>query len=714
VNNFCFFEIYLKDAKLITDSRFIDFSNTIQLKIPLSRSIMTFKDFEVKKIHIRIHGDNIVECERTLGLISKAYNIQVEMCSENIYFPTFKLNVNSDTEIEIELLGGHNRWGININDELLKYGAPLREAADAYVTILTGDMEELLFAIEYCGALPAGNNAWQRSGRAANCAELGIPYLYFAELGGVELNAEREIKAPRFPNPIVPFSYLTSSKDLNIICLPIYQAHPAISKPLREKLTPVFGFEACLHLIKILIEKNDETIFSVENLFSKGLSLVKILANERKSIDTFRGAEWDAFLRLDSGIKKAEWIKKQPNRQTWRKKTSEKINITKNFKTLITQTQSLNCLAIGAKDIPVCLLVNGNIKAFSIILKSIYNNTAIKNLASIIEDKNKPLLLVWITGFKPRGDDSRPDRGLVPLARMLFGNDIDILSIVYGPAKKSTWKKFEENYPQLAKENGLWESILNLSNYCLADSVTSEYGALCHIIERNETRAHSKILMKAATTVPVFGEHDIDTAVHSIFSRKRQAHIFESLCNPPGGDWSGISYYDYDTTTEFRWTSLPRVSAIQAKRPDHIIQVNKEETLYFLIIESKNHETDLEQNIGERLCNYVKALFAIPPTAYRKENRYNKSFEWALYNGKESLLRQFITLSGAAYCYRNEAELQNSFDKGGIDFVMAFEFKPAIEISILHIKTTEKSRFIADMLTAFCAQWKFGLKIKIH
>jgi hypothetical protein len=679
---------------------------------------MVIKEVKVKKTRIRIHGDNIVECERTLNLISRAYNTQAEVCSESIYLPTFNLHTNPDTEITVELFGGHDRWGININNELSKYGAPLREAADSYVTLLTDKTEELLFAVEYCGALPAGNNAWQRSGRAANCAEIGIPYLYFAEIGGVELNSEREIKAPRFPNPIVPFSYLTTSKSLHIICIPIYQAHPAISSPLRDKFAPIFGFDACLNLIKILIEKNTAITNDAGQLLAKGLSLVKILADDRKSIDTFRGEEWDAFLRLDSGIKKAEWIKTQQNKQIWRKKTSDKINTTNTFKNLLLKTQSLNCLSIGAKDIPVCLLVNGNINAFSILLQSIYHDSEIETLASTIADKNKPLLIVWITGFKPRGDDSRPDRGLVPLARMLFGNDIDILSIVYGPAKKTTWKKFKEDYTQLANENGLWESILNLSNYCLADSATSEHGALCQIIERDMTRTHTKIVMQSANTVPAFGEHDIDTAIHSIFSRKKQEHIFESLCNPPGGDWSGISYYDYETATEFRWTSLPRVSAIQAKRPDHIIQINRENTskqkVYFLIIESKNYESDLEQNIGERLCHYVDALFSIPPTAYRTKNKNESDVEWSLYEQKESPLHQFLMLSGAAYCYRNDAELQNSFDKGGVDFVLSFEFKPSAETSILHIKTAEKSRFIGDLLAAFCGQRDFGIKIKIH
>ncbi|MEI6436946.1 MAG: hypothetical protein WCP32_19140, partial [Bacteroidota bacterium] len=70
---------------------------------------------------------------------------------------------------------------------------------------------------------------------------------------------------------------------------------------------------------------------------------------------------------------------------------------------------------------------------------------------------------------------------------------------------------------------------------------------------------------------------------------------------PPGGDWSGISYWDFSDKTEYRWTSLPRVSATKAKRPDHIIQINSQEVNSFLVIESKNNAKDLEENIGNRL-----------------------------------------------------------------------------------------------------------------
>ncbi len=179
----------------------------------------------------RIHGDNIIECERALKLIVLAYSATVKRLKSSIYLPIYQINTSENQLFTVDLLSGHDRWNVQIKDELAKHGAPLREATDAYVTKLSDDeqKEDILLAIEFCSALPAGNNAWQRSGRALTCSEIGIPYFYFAEIGGVELDDKRAVKAPRFPNPIVPFSYLTTSKSLQVVCVPIYEPHPAIT-----------------------------------------------------------------------------------------------------------------------------------------------------------------------------------------------------------------------------------------------------------------------------------------------------------------------------------------------------------------------------------------------------------------------------------------------------------------------------------------------------
>jgi hypothetical protein len=657
---------------------------------------------------LRIHGDNIIECERSLLLISKGFDTQPVHISDCIYFPRYVLKTAKES-IEIELFAGHDRWGINISQELSNYGSPLREAADSYVTRLLEDsQEELLFAIEYCNALPAGNNAWQRNGRAITCAEIGIPYLYFAEVGGVELDAGRKVKAPRFPNPIVPFSYLTSSKSLNVICIPIYQAHPAITGELRTKFTPVFGVDTSLRLIRFLIEKDDE-YNSLESLEKKGLSLVQILSDERRTIDTFRGEEWKKFLNLKSSIAKVNWIKSLKNRQIWKKKTSSKVSTSKSFKKLLEKTVALNCLSVGAKDIPICLIANGNIKRFSDVLKDIYNSKEIRKIAKEIGLKKSPLLVVWLTGFKPRGDDSRPDRGLVPLARMLFGNEIDILSIVYGPAKPSTWKKFADNYSSLAEENGLWQAVIHLSNYILADSSTSKNGPMGKIVERDLRRKHKKIVINTANTDVVFGEHDVDTAIHSLFTKNNPTNIFESMCNPPGGDWSGISFFDQGEKIEYRWTSLPRVSEDKAKRPDHVIQINIDNELVFLSIESKNNSSTLEDRIGNRLKSYISLLFKNQPTALKKDTA-----NWALFEGANFSIGKFKVFSGGAFCYKNEEEIKSTMEAKGLDFVFSFQFAHNPSPAILHIYCGEQCGFLAEILRIRCGEFGRGIEVKIY
>jgi len=659
---------------------------------------------------LRIHGDNIIECERALSLIGLAYKGKIFAKTKNLVIPTYSIKAKDKEIFEVELLGGHDRWNVNFNSEFTKYGAPLREATDAYITKVSNDCktEELILAIEFCNALPAGNNAWQRSGRAVTCAEIGVPYFYFAEIGGVELDADRKVKAPRFPNPIVPFSYLTSSKSLNVVCVPIYEAHPAITSELRKKFTHIFGKEASLNLLKSIIEQS-QLDNAIDVLIEKGTSLVKILSNDRKRVDTFRAMEWETFLKISSGQKKAEWIKNNPNKQIWKKKSSDKVNVTKTFKALLTKTQELNLLSIGAKEIPICLVANGNIKKFASLLKEIYPAANIKELANIIEKKNKPLIIVWVTGFKPRGDDSRPDRGLVPLARMLFGNDIDILTIVYGPAGKQTWKTFKENTPKLATDNGLWQAVMNLSNYVLADSATSEYGVLSSIVNRNLERKSVKVIFNAAKPSGIFGEHDVDTAIHTLFSRQLSANIFESMCNPPGGDWSGISFFDFTDKTEYRWTSLPRVSADKAKRPDHIIQIHTKKAELFFVIESKNNAKDLDDNIGKRLTEYVKALFKIPSTAYKP----NKE-DWKSFLGKKTPLAKFLAYSGGAFVYKNLEEMKSEMQDGSLDFILAFEFKNDGTETIGHLLLSDECKFLNNIFTNIVSQFNGSFKIKIY
>ena len=202
----------------------------------------------------------------------------------------------------------------------------------------------------------------------------------------------------------------------------------------------------------------------------------------------------------------------------------------------------------------------------------------------------------------------------------------------------------------------------------------------------------------------VFSEHDTDSAIHQIFSRKEEFGVYESLCNPPGGDWSGISYFE-NSTNEYRWTSLPRVSAVGGKRPDHIIQLTGNTKNIFLSIESKQKGKDLEDNIGINLKTYINDLFHNPPTAYKTATR-----DWRFFDKDTLKIKQYSIVSIGAFIYTNETDLQTQLERGKLDVVFAFEFGKE---TVLHIFSNVSGDFIKKLMKQISVSMK-GIKIHIH
>lgn len=74
---------------------------------------------------------------------------------------------NSDT-LFFKFFPGFNkntsdRWTSNIFQLLKDNGSFLNETPDVLLTEETDDNEKILLAIEFCSALQAGNQAWQRN-----------------------------------------------------------------------------------------------------------------------------------------------------------------------------------------------------------------------------------------------------------------------------------------------------------------------------------------------------------------------------------------------------------------------------------------------------------------------------------------------------------------------------------------------------------------------
>lgn len=643
----------------------------------------------MKERLLRIHGDNIVECERTLKMIAEAYNSKYELLCSPVYFPKYSIETANYTFV-IELLSGHGRWSdIDFGDIIYKAGGRLRETADSYITEIVEDQENVLLGIEYCSALPAGNNAWQRNGRALASVFANVPYLYYAEIGGIELDENREPKSPRYPNPAVPFSYVSLSHDMNSVCLPVYRAHPSMTQQNRTAFQSVLGYNEGLVFIRQVLDRED-TSQIVDVLEGKALEMVKILSQRRNKNDSLKDAAWDGFL---NSTNRAAWLVDNYNEE-WKKKSSGKVKVTHTFESLKSQITKLSAVPVTAKDLPLCIVPKRNLLPLKTWIKKTYNGLE----ASF--DLDKDLALVWITGFKPKGDDSRPDRGLAPICRMILGTDVNIMAIVSGPGPHDTWDKLQNDPKGLCKSNGLFESIFSCCNYIFVDSSTCNQAVFKPTGAKLTKNASAISFPYIQNPVVDFAEHDTDCAIHQILSSLKTQCVYECFCNPPGGDWSGISFFK--SGIEYKWTSLPRVSE-SSKRPDHIFQIECKDELFFVPIESKGYGKNLESNIGDRLKGYIDDLFCSEPTAYRNTSC------WQCFNGTIERVK-YNLISVGAFLYKDDGELSDQLHRGGLDAIFAFEF--GLETT-LHFLANEKGGVLLDYLKCSSLLGR-NFVIKVH
>lgn len=661
---------------------------------------------------LNIYGDNILECEEALRLITSSLEMEMVPVDSPLFVPTFHLIKDKETHYKVRLFPGYDRWQYDIKKVMGVLGARLREATDAVVTKLTkenGQLKEIpILALEFCGALPAGNNAWQRSGRAISCAQSHIPYLYFAELGGVELGADRAVKASRFPNPIVPFAYLSLGKTYNSVTLPIYQPSPSISSELFNIFKPYFaGQEVNQYIKSILLGK--ENIQARKAIEEKALGLTAFLASKRKATDGILSPkEWSQLAKLKESDEIVTWLIEK--RMTWKKKVS--IPTTPTFKKLLSTVSALKVSAVCSREMPFCLLSSDQRRKFASKLQSIYKNRLDQSFIKWLEG-GKPLFIVWVAGFKPRGDDSRPDRGLVPLLRMVVGEEgVDVLTVVYGPSKREMLTKLGQDMWGLARENGLWQAVLNYSDGLIIDTKTSQNLTSPGILITNlpPLPSEKSLLNPSNSITPIkYGEHDVDTVLHEVFYLHKDEATFEGLCNPPGGNWSGISLFDFNNGLEIRWVSLPRVSGAEAKRPDHLFQVmTSSNTSNLLTVESKDTATSIEENIGKRLKKYIVELIKIAPNIFRSK----EDASWQVFTG-EYLSPKVSIFSVGAFRLVNIDDLYLAQTKSGTDIVIGVEFLEDNSVC-LHLLLGEESKWLATFFNNRIKHFNGWLKVKIH
>ena len=250
--------------------------------------------------------------------------------------------------------------------------------------------------------------------------------------------------------------------------------------------------------------------------------------------------------------------------------------------------------------------------------KSVYKIYKSKEILEFSKKKN--IIVSFILGFKPKGDDARPDRGLTSFIKTLFNDDINIFTIIYGPAKKNSWDLLVNDPKTLGEKNGLFNSIFAISDCILVDSKNYPKKSKNFFLKK-EYFFESPINSKGFFVDPIsleINEHDVDNSIILFFNYFTKNKFFESMVNPPGGDWSSLKLKNYTNNKIYSWTNLPRVSGVNSKRPDHIYTILHDNKNYCLIIESKNKNKDLDKNIGERLKNYIIDL-----TKHKPSNIYN-------------------------------------------------------------------------------------------
>ena len=111
----------------------------------------------------RVHGDNIVECERVINYIMRnAVVYSMKKTFSSLACLTVKLDferAGTRNCWAIEIFPGFSkdnrsqRWNSNVFDALKANGSFLDETPDVVVTKLENSRETVLFAIEFCSAL---------------------------------------------------------------------------------------------------------------------------------------------------------------------------------------------------------------------------------------------------------------------------------------------------------------------------------------------------------------------------------------------------------------------------------------------------------------------------------------------------------------------------------------------------------------------------------
>ncbi|WP_210140041.1 MULTISPECIES: hypothetical protein [unclassified Staphylococcus] len=638
-------------------------------------------------MHLNIYGDNIIECERALEIfiegisLNESNDLMVTWDLKNFICPS--VHVVGSKEYIFTLYSGvnKNRWNVDVYSKFLTdKGGLLAEGADALVTVIKNEKEEALVAFEFSNALPAGNNAWQRSGRSLSFSQAKIPYIYVAELGGNELNKDGSVKSMRLPNSTLVLSYILNSIRRQIPNAIVYRISPVATEDTKSKFENIINNHNLQNLSYNIINEIDyDTI--IKEIIKNNYEMYRMISKkderfERKDFINLSKSELESVLINDIKELSIPWKKRLGNRSKYGNKFL-------NFNDILAQY----AISIFSRNsLPFSLLPKEKIESFINDYKS--SDNCSKDLLDYLEkNRNDDIVFCLVNGFKPGGEDSRPDRGLIPFVRMLMGDETLVITVVFGPVPEYHMNAFKnKDYNKIMSSNGLFSSIMGQSNYTLILSPEEKEEAFS---SENVVKVEKKQMKyDTISKMPkVFTEMDVDTVIHLLFTKKFNS-VFESFCNPPGGDWSGISLIQ--NNIEYRWLSLERAPK-DMKRPDHVLQFIKEVPNVILSIESKDNKSSLiksEKEVGPKMIKY---LYNLKNKNVNAERYFSTSGIYTQ-SVKKISKENFEYKTGVAYIekdmnYLNRNEFIKIKDNCEVDFVLAFKFvkiKDEVEVNLYY------------------------------
>jgi hypothetical protein len=198
------------------------------------------------------------------------------------------------------------------------------------------------------------------------------------------------------------------------------------------------------------------------------------------------------------------------------------------------------------------------------------------------------------------------------------------------------------------------------------------------------------------------GENDVDTVLHLLLAHHAGPSVFEGMCNPPGGDWSGVSLQPASRATELRWLTLPRVSDAGAKRPDHVFQFfRRDGQPIILSVESKETAASVEPRIGPRLTAYIRDLLRTPASVER-------ATQDTVWSHSDSILddTQFLMVSAVAFKSDSSERTADVKRRAEADLLMAFAFANGGQSCVVQlIPTSTQGEEVANMIASIPLQW---------